>query len=575
MSCASSVTIVSEHDRHTFASPVTSGGESPVIRPHPFGFKSGGDITHRGNHIEVESSENHSHRSWSGSDGTNAKSFKKSNSITKSDLASPHASHSSMKRDSSLVTQPNQPTHIPCSTKKHPFHVSSSVPCQSSPVPWCVDCTDDNKPSRCNCHYRDTKESCAALATCESMGFCPLYDDGYVRFDASRKYGSQSRVDWESESDPPRNPSCDSLSECSTSSVLPNNFSRNLSSNSLQYQLMLGLDPYPRTAATCPHQVCGSIDSGYDQSLTASSLTDSSKDSCVTEGFVVVNYPLPEVSVPVKGTSRSVQGSIPRMGGSVCSLEPEDVGKTFPTVESRSRSGSSVSDVTPQPRQRSCAISFPDRQSWKLDDCETLTRDVCALPDEEALLNSLTFLSGRTSHESSLLNFESNSDSEAVHHDIFTPTTCSNTATTNDSSNQGGLLLPDVTPTASLNLVTVSRFRDTQSTVSEAESGHCPQSIETNGHHSDCESDTSSQISLNSKTNQETPVVDVEQSLSASLLSSQRIKQRSLSEEHSSQRKQRSLLEEQLLAHDERMRWGAPPSAVDQLQDFTEVELPR
>ena len=284
-----------------FASPVTSGGESPVIRPHPFGFKSGGDITHRVNHIEVESSENHSHRSGSGSEGTHAKSLKKSNSITRSDLASPHASHSSVKRDS--LTQPHQPTHIPCNTKKHPFHVSSSVPCQSSPVPWCVDCADDSKPSRCNCHYRDMKESCAALASCESMGFCPLYEDGYVRFDASRKYGSQSRVDWESESDPPRNPSCDSLSECSTSSALPNNFSRNASSNSLQYQLMLGLDPYPRTAATCPHQVCGSIDSGYDQSLTASSLTDSSKDSCVTEGFVVLNYSLPEVLVPVKGVS--------------------------------------------------------------------------------------------------------------------------------------------------------------------------------------------------------------------------------------------------------------------------------
>ena len=77
------------------------------------------------------------------------------------------------------------------------------------------------------------------------------------------------------------------------------------------------------------------------------------------------------------------------------------------------------------------------------------------------------------------------------------------------------------------------------------------------------------------KTNQETPVVDVEQSLSVSLLSSQRSMQRSFLEEHSSQHKQRSLLEEQLLAHDERMRWGAPPSAVDQLQDFTEVEMPR
>ena len=480
-----------------------------------------------------------------------------------------------MKRGSSLVAQAKQPTHTPCNTKRLPFDVPSSIPCQSSPTRWCVDCADDSKPSRCDCHYRNTKESCAALATCESMGFCPLYDDGYVRFDTSRKYGSQSRVDWESESDPPRNPSCDSLSECSSTSALPNNlqFSRNTSSNSLQYQLMLGLDPYPRTAATCPHQVCGSIDSGYDQSLTASSLTDSSKDSCVTEGFVVVNYPQPDVSVPAKGASQGVQESTLRMGGSVCSLE-QDVGKNLPTVETRSRSGSSVSDVTPQTRKRSCAISFPDRQSWKIDDCVTLTRDVCPLPNEEELLDSLTYLSGRTSHESSPFNLESNSDSEAVHNDIITPTTTwPDTAPTTNSSDRGTLLVPDATPTASLNLVTMSRVCGTHSTIREADSRHGHQSVVTNGHHSDCESDTSSQISQSSKTNQETPVIDVEQSLSASLLSSQRIKQQFL-EEQSSQPKQRSLLEEQLLAHDERMRCGAPPFAVDQLQDFTEVELP-
>ena len=589
VSCASSVTIVSEHDRHTFASPVTSGGESPVIRPHPFGFRSGSDVTHRGSHSEVEGSENHSHRLGSGSEGTNAKSLKKSNSITRSELTSPHASlkspHAflksplaslksplaSLKRGSALVAQAKQPPHTPCNTKRLPFDVPSSRPCQSSPTRWCVDCADDSKPSRCDCHYRDTKESCAALATCESMGFCPLYDDGYVRFDTSRKYGSQSRVDWESESDPPQNPSCDSLSECSSNSALPNNlqFSRNTSSNSLQYQLMLGLDPYPRTAATCPHQVCGSIDSGYDQSLTASSLTDSSKDSCVTEGFVVVNYPQPDVSVPAKGASQGVQESTLRMGGSVCSLE-QDVGKNLPTVETRSRSGSSVSDVTPQTRKRSCAISFPDRQSWKLDDCVTLTRDVCPLPNEEELLDSLTYLSGRTSHESSPFNFE-NSDSEAVHNDIITPpTTWPDTAATTKSSDQCTLFIPDATPTASLNLVPMSHVHGTQSTISKTDSRHSHQHVVANGHHSDCESDTSSQISQSSKTNQETPVIDVEQSLSASLLSSQRIKLQFLEE----QPKQRSLLEEQLLAHDERMRCGAPPFAVDQLQDFTEVELP-
>ena len=217
MSCASSVTIVSEHDRHTFASPVTSGGESPVITPHPFGFRSGSDVTHRGSHSEVEGSENHSHRLGSSSEGTNAKSLK-SNSITRSELTSPHASlkspHAllksplaSFKRGSALVAQAKQPPHTPCNTKRLPFDVPSSRLCQSSPTRWCVDYVNDSKLSHCDCHYRDTKESCAVLPTCESMGFCPLYDDGYVRFDTSRKYGSQSRVDWESESDPPRNPS--------------------------------------------------------------------------------------------------------------------------------------------------------------------------------------------------------------------------------------------------------------------------------------------------------------------------------------------------------------------------------
>ena len=76
VACASSITIVSEHDRHTFASPVTSGGESPVIRPHPFGFRSGSDVTHPGSHSEVEGSENHSHRLGSSSEGTNAMSLK-------------------------------------------------------------------------------------------------------------------------------------------------------------------------------------------------------------------------------------------------------------------------------------------------------------------------------------------------------------------------------------------------------------------------------------------------------------------------------------------------------------------
>ena len=122
------------------------------------------------------------------------------------------------------------------------------------------------------------------------------------------------------------------------------------------------------------------------------------------------------------------------------------------------------------------------------------------------------------------MNLESNSDSEVPHHDIFTPTTCSNTTTTNNSSDQGGLLLPDATPTASLNLITASRFCDTQSIVNATDSRYYSQSVVANSQHSDCKSDTSSQISQNSKTKQETPVVDVEQSLSASLLSLQHSK---------------------------------------------------
>ena len=37
---ASSVTVISESERHSFASPVNVGRDTPVVKPHPFSFKS-------------------------------------------------------------------------------------------------------------------------------------------------------------------------------------------------------------------------------------------------------------------------------------------------------------------------------------------------------------------------------------------------------------------------------------------------------------------------------------------------------------------------------------------------------
>lgn len=554
---ASSITVVSEHERLPLASPISMGRESPVVKPHPFSFRSGTD-SHRNSHNEVDLWEYHLHKSGSGSEGTSLRTLRKSNSLTRSDLSSSQASHSSLKKNSPLLNSARQhiamakaghvtadPTSL-CHTKGQ---LPASVPCQTS---WCTGCfTSGDTAARCNCHYRDTKESCATLATCESMGCCPLYD-GYVRFDPSRKYTS------ELESDQPRNPSCESLSEFSAASVaLPGNnqFSRNTSSNSLQFHSSPGLFHYPKTATACAHQVCGSIDSGYDQSLTASSLTESSKDSCVTEGFVVVNHPQSDVPVCTKDGPELTRelALTPTLNGCLRTLERENRGEQMITDFSKLL----VDDITPQCRPRSGAFSYPDRNSWMPEGhsshCKggTLCQNAHP-PSERTTANVVTSVS-ESSHK--FLPLEGNSNFEQCPDD---PSADLKIADNSDWMSHSESSNFDPTPTASFNYMKMSRFRDTQSVVSKSDSGHWTKSID---RHSDCEADTASDISQNSDVYEDSQSIDVEESLSASLLCSQH--------------KQPSLLAEQLLAHDERMKCGAPPSMVEQLQDFTEVELPR
>ena len=161
--------------------------------------------------------------------------------------------------------------------------------------------------------YKRSKDTCAPLASLESMGMCLLETDR-ITFDVTRNYASptenvspQSAPEDEMGS-PSRIESFDSLSDLAGNS---NTFSRNGSSNSIgpstataansstHQEIPLstslphqqsqhthhhtshtaGLHRSPTHHHQHPHhQVCGSIDSGYsnDNSIDITSLTDSS-----------------------------------------------------------------------------------------------------------------------------------------------------------------------------------------------------------------------------------------------------------------------------------------------------------
>ena len=143
--------------------------------------------------------------------------------------------------------------------------------------------TPENWPVHCDTHFKVSKGSCATLASCESMGFCPLAD-GFVHFDPSCRYAP------ETSSQPRRNCSYDSLSDLSHGPM-----SRNASSNSLGLPMSPGPLSFHAPTKTGLFSTHGPVisrsidsDSGYDQSL--SSLTESSKESATDSLMQSLNY---------------------------------------------------------------------------------------------------------------------------------------------------------------------------------------------------------------------------------------------------------------------------------------------
>ena len=287
---------------------------------------------------------------------------------------------------------------------------------------WNDSRVSEDVPSHCDTHYKVSKQSCATLASCESMGFCPLAD-GFIQFDPSRRYSAET-------SQPPRNGSSGSLSDLSHSG---NPLSRNTSSNSLGLQTSLGSLPLSTPGRTNLYSannrlVCGSMDSdsGYDQSM--SSFTESSKESCTTDSLMLSSscaqtYCNPECSVlslqnltlePGTCGSTATLRDRERRGGestekktaglaTSCSIDEYSNTATAGSMRNESLSDSSSTtwapnhsfdgsnttmactaststsesqsdnvftegDITPMTRRRSGAFSFKNRKSWTCED---------------------------------------------------------------------------------------------------------------------------------------------------------------------------------------------------------------
>ncbi len=309
---ASSVTVISDHEHHSFASPVPSERETPVVKPHPFGFKSQGGsdtLTRKASQTDTDSSfeaQLHS-RGSVGSCQSLKLGRQKSNSPIKSgslEICRPHTSQGScsslpLKKSSPLLTSSRHSIatagqvtgHVTCGTA--PTRIQPEVwsgvfsrklaSCRNDP-PSDQDSIGTTEDLPTECHFKTDRESCATLASCESMGRCPLGTSDYIQFDPSKKYHL-------SEDQPPlRNLSFESLisdvSQLSRNTSFNSLSIRSSLTSSANYPLSLGAPP-PNPSPPINHQVCGSLDSGYDQSLSVSSYTDSSRDSCTTDSLLL------------------------------------------------------------------------------------------------------------------------------------------------------------------------------------------------------------------------------------------------------------------------------------------------
>ena len=523
---ASSVTVISDYDRHSYASPIPS--ESPVVKPHPFSFRHQcwsprGDSQSQS---DVDAGE-HLYRSGSSAEATSSlKSLRlKSQSLTSNSFEFSPSSHSlsSLKKSSPLLANSRHciatAGHMTCTTppnnkRTHP-HV---VTCSTQPAVFptkpkffrTLECSKrDDQPSRCECHFKPTKESCATLASCESMGRCPL-NEGYIQFDPTKKYPSDT-------SQPPRNQSSGSLSD------LSHTMSRNTSSNSLAFQTCLGMSPN--------HVVCGSLDSGYDQSLSTASFTDSTKESCMTDSLLSSNFWKSKAQVAEASKHCSdpeglniLFHRLKQKGENLDKLERlSTTARTSSSDNSESSSCTGVSnatrqphsqpddtDLTPRARRRSGAFSVPTRSDFN----DGIFPYHTSFPLRR--IPPLCTVTERASKEVSPIELESG---------FYSP--------------RNGLV-SSFEPTLLIN-----GQQDTASLITDVDSGRGTRSVPT------C--DLLSQYDMVSLSDLASDPIDVEESIMPG---------------------SRRILEEKIRAYEQSLLSGMPLT-LEQFMDFTEIDLPR
>lgn len=261
---ASSVTVISEHDRNSMLSPFASpvNGDTPVIsiRSHPFGIRttpislmSPSDYR-KGSQSESDSLDSLNVRGQQEVAGSNASlhPYKKAGVAGNSgDLLTSQGLHTPLRKNSPLLSSARQTGF-------------SKTPPEAS----------DNRQeaNHCNCHYGNPT-TCATLACCESMGMCPI-QDGFLTFD------------------PTKNSRTTSLASSHLAHQHGYEADDEYSISHLATRGMLG--PAHSLDSNSSLVSPSSLDSGYDQSW---SLTNSSRNSCAEFSLSAVcsnkNHPPP------------------------------------------------------------------------------------------------------------------------------------------------------------------------------------------------------------------------------------------------------------------------------------------
>ncbi len=351
---ASSVTVMSEQDRHSlllspYASPVNNQ-DTPTIRTltHPFGISGGSAQQQRTTPLSLVSSPSscdsrvmmtmkggsqsesdsidslpirgsEAAANFTGGSGSGGGRYlKKAPALGNNaggQFCDPIGSSSiqplvGMRKSSPLLSSSRQTGMTSCSQQHQREGLNDKAPpTDSAPSSLAA---DRHTHFRCNCHYGNPT-TCATIASCESMGMCPI-EDGFLTFNPSRK--SRNGVmsmgvepllprhahfhvgSVESQRELEDDYSLSHLASCGLLGPAPSSLDSTHSSS---------VAAPPPSSLSRSHTACSSLDSGYDHSL---SLTNSSSRDSVPEflvgSFVMVGSnknPVPAGGVAVGGRS--------------------------------------------------------------------------------------------------------------------------------------------------------------------------------------------------------------------------------------------------------------------------------